>query len=64
MLGSSSFTLIASPCDSPELAATLLRAAEQSPPGEAWKAIVKTYLRPEMCDDPGHGRPLATLAPE
>ena len=47
-----------------EIIATLVRAAEQSPPGEAWKAIVKTYLRPEMCEDPGHGCPLATLAPE
>ena len=43
---------------------TLVRAAEQSFPGEAWKAIVKTYLRPEMCDHPEHGCPLATLAPE
>ena len=47
-----------------EIIATLVRAAEQSPPGEAWKAIVNTYLRPEMCEDPGHGCPLATLAPE
>jgi TetR/AcrR family transcriptional repressor of nem operon len=43
---------------------TLVRAAEQSPPGEAWKAIVKTYLRPEMCDYPEHGCPVAALAPE
>ena len=43
---------------------TLVRAAEQSSPGEAWRAIVKTYLRPEMCDHPEHGCPLATLAPE
>jgi TetR/AcrR family transcriptional regulator, transcriptional repressor for nem operon len=43
---------------------TLVRAAEQSSPGEAWKAIVKNYLRPEMCDHPEHGCPLATLAPE
>src|SRR5215471_21206682 len=35
-----------------EFIATLARAAEQSPPGEAWKAIVKTYLRPEMCEYP------------
>lgn len=47
-----------------EIIATLVRAAEQSPPGEAWKAIVKTYLRPEMCEYPEHGCPLATLAPE
>ena len=42
----------------------LVRAAEQSAPEEAWKAIVKTYLRPEMCESPEHGCPLATLAPE
>src|SRR5215475_6270638 len=47
-----------------EIIATLVRAAEQSPPGEAWKAIVNTYLRPEMCESPEHGCPLATLAPE
>jgi len=43
---------------------TLVRGAEPSPPGEAWKAIVKTYLRPEMCEHPERGCPLATLAPE
>ena len=42
----------------------LLRAAEQSPSGEAWKAIVKTYLRLEMCEHPERGCPLAALAPE
>ena len=47
-----------------EVIETLVRAAEQSPPGEAWKAIVKTYLRPEMCERPEHGCPLATLGPE
>src|SRR5262245_66019090 len=47
-----------------EIIATLVHAAEQSPPGEAWKAIVKTYLRPEMCAYPEHGCPLATLASE
>src|SRR6266567_7877551 len=31
-----------------EIINTLVRAAEQSPRGEAWKAIVKTYLRTEM----------------
>src|SRR5215472_13371100 len=46
-----------------EIIDTLVRAAEQSAPEEAWKAIVKTYLRPEMCD-PHHGCPLATLATE
>lgn len=43
---------------------SLGRAAEQSSPGEAWKAIVKTYLRPEMCEHPERGCPLAALAPE
>jgi TetR/AcrR family transcriptional regulator, transcriptional repressor for nem operon len=43
---------------------SLVHAAEQSLPGEAWKAIVKTYLRPEMCEHPEHGCPLATLGPE
>src|SRR5262249_4244539 len=47
-----------------EIIATLVRAAEQSPAGEGWKAIVKTYLRPEMCEYPERGCPLATLAPE
>src|SRR5215469_3332053 len=42
----------------------LVLAAKQSPSGEAWKAIVKTYLRPEMCDHPERGCPLAALAPE
>jgi len=47
-----------------EFTGTLVRAAEQSRPGEAWKAIVKTYLRPELCDHPENGCPLAALAPE
>jgi len=47
-----------------EIEETLVRAAEQAPPGEGWKAIVKTYLRPEMCEHPEHGCPLAALAPE
>jgi TetR/AcrR family transcriptional repressor of nem operon len=42
----------------------LVAAAEQTHSGEAWKAIVKTYLRPEMCEHPEHGCPLAALAPE
>jgi TetR/AcrR family transcriptional repressor of nem operon len=47
-----------------EIKETLVRAAEQAPPGEAWKAIVKTYLRPEICDRPERGCPLAALSPE
>jgi TetR/AcrR family transcriptional repressor of nem operon len=40
-----------------EIADTLVRAAEQSPAGEAWKAIVKTYLSPELCEHPDRGCP-------
>jgi TetR/AcrR family transcriptional repressor of nem operon len=47
-----------------EIEDTLIQAAEQSPPGEGWKAIVKTYLRPEHCEHPNRGCPLATLGPE
>ena len=47
-----------------EIEDTLVRAAEQSPPGEAWKAVVKAYLRPELCEHPERGCPLAALAPE
>ncbi|MGH9500675.1 MAG: TetR/AcrR family transcriptional regulator [Terriglobales bacterium] len=47
-----------------EMADTLVQAAEQAPPGEAWKAIVKAYLRAEHCEHPERGCPLAALAPE
>jgi len=47
-----------------EIIDTLVCAAEQSSAGEEWKAIVKTYLRPEMCEHPEHGCPLATLGAE
>ena len=47
-----------------EFTDALVLAAEQSPPGEAWKTIVKTYLRPELCDHPERGCPLAALAPD
>ena len=47
-----------------EIADTLVRAAERSPSGQAWKAIVKTYLSPELCERPERGCPLATLSPE
>ena len=47
-----------------EFTDALVRAAEQSSPEEAWKTIVKTYLRPEMCEHPERGCPLAALAPE
>ena len=47
-----------------EIADTLVHAAEQGSPGEAWKAIVKAYLSPEHCEHPEHGCPLSALAPE
>lgn len=47
-----------------EIEETLVHAAEQTPAAEAWKAIVKTYLNPEMCAHPEHGCPLATLGSE
>ena len=47
-----------------EFEETLVGAAEQAPPHEAWKAIVKTYLSPELCEHPERGCPLAALAPE
>jgi TetR/AcrR family transcriptional repressor of nem operon len=47
-----------------EIEDALAHAAEQSPSGEAWKAIVKTYLSLDLCDHPEHGCPLAALAPE
>ena len=47
-----------------EFTDTLVRAAEQSAPGEAWKAIVKAYLHPDQCEHPERGCPVAALAPE
>jgi TetR/AcrR family transcriptional repressor of nem operon len=47
-----------------EMGDILVQAAEQSPPGEAWKAIVKTYLSVELCEHPERGCPLAALSPE
>jgi len=47
-----------------EIEDSLANAAEQSPPGEAWKAIVKTYLSLELCEHPERGCPLAALSPE
>jgi len=47
-----------------EIEARLTEAGEQSRPGTAWKAIVKTYLSPEHCDHVEYGCPLAALAPE
>ena len=47
-----------------EIADRLADAGEQSQPGVAWKAIVKTYLSLEYCDHVEYGCPLTALAPE
>jgi TetR/AcrR family transcriptional regulator, transcriptional repressor for nem operon len=47
-----------------EIEDTLVHAAEKSAPGEAWKAVVKTYLSLELCEHPERGCPLAALSPE
>jgi TetR/AcrR family transcriptional regulator, transcriptional repressor for nem operon len=47
-----------------EIEETLAHAAEHSQPGEAWKAIVKTYLSLELCEHPERGCPLAALSPD
>ena len=47
-----------------EIEDALAHAAEQSPSGEPWKAIVKTYLSLDLCEHPERGCPLAALAPE
>jgi len=47
-----------------EIEDALAHAAEPSPSGEAWKAIVKTYLSLDLCEHPDRGCPLAALAPE
>jgi len=47
-----------------EIEETLIRVAEKAPPGEAWKAIVRTYLSTELCEYPERGCPLVALAPE
>src|SRR5246500_3973368 len=47
-----------------EIEEILAHVAEQSPPGDAWKAIVRTYLSLELCEHPERGCPLAALSPE
>ena len=47
-----------------EIEEMLVHVAEKAPPGEAWKAIVKTYLSLELCERPDRGCPLVALAPE
>lgn len=47
-----------------EIEDTLVHAAEHSPSGKAWKAVVKSYLSLELCEHAERGCPLAALAPE
>ena len=47
-----------------EIGDRLAHAGEQSQPETAWKAIVKAYLSPELCDHAEYGCPLTALAPE
>jgi TetR/AcrR family transcriptional repressor of nem operon len=47
-----------------EIGDNLVAAAEQAPPGAAWRAIVNTYLNPEYCEHAERGCPLVALAPE
>ncbi len=47
-----------------EMGARLVRAAEQSPPGTAWKAVVTEYLGLDHCNLTERGCPMAALAPE
>ena len=47
-----------------EIADHLAQAAEQSPPGTGWKAIVQTYLSPEHSDHAEWECPLAALGSE
>jgi TetR/AcrR family transcriptional repressor of nem operon len=47
-----------------DIADRLAHAGEQSEPRTAWKAIVKTYLSLEYCDQVESGCPLPALAPE
>ena len=47
-----------------EMADRLTQVAEKSPPGTAWKTMVKAYLSPEHCNHAERGCPLAALAPE
>jgi TetR/AcrR family transcriptional repressor of nem operon len=45
-----------------EIEDALVRAAEQSPPGEAWKAIVKTYLSLDLCEHRARLPPVSAFA--
>jgi TetR/AcrR family transcriptional repressor of nem operon len=47
-----------------EIEDALAYVAERSPSGEAWKAIIRTYLSLDLCEHPDRGCPLAALSPE
>ncbi len=47
-----------------ELRDRLVAAAKDAESGEGWKAMVKSYLSLERCDDAGDGCPIAALAPD
>ena len=47
-----------------EITDRLLKAAKESRPEIAWKAIVRTYLQPEHCSQAENWCPLTALAPE
>jgi TetR/AcrR family transcriptional repressor of nem operon len=47
-----------------EIEDVLVHSAEQSLPGEAWKAIIETYLSLELCEHPERGCPLSALSSE
>jgi AcrR family transcriptional regulator len=47
-----------------EVRARISAAAEEAPPGGELEAIIRMYLSPEHCANPGHGCPIAALATE
>jgi TetR/AcrR family transcriptional regulator, transcriptional repressor for nem operon len=47
-----------------EIGDVLVGAAEKSHTEEPWKAIVRAYLDPKLCDDAKIGCPLTALSPE
>ncbi|HEY9125493.1 MAG TPA: TetR/AcrR family transcriptional regulator, partial [Acidobacteriaceae bacterium] len=47
-----------------EIGDALVHAAENSGDEPAWKAIVRTYLSTELCEQTQSGCPLTALAPE
>lgn len=47
-----------------ELREKLVSAAKQAGPGQGWKAMVRSYLTPELCDRFDEGCPVAALAPD